>query len=247
MDWVHEFYARQGELTDCYAMEIQDHHRTKAGRVPSLAGKGSGRVLELGAGGGQMAVSVARVGYHVVAIELVPAAAEHARALAAAHGAAVDVVQGSFYEVDVGDAFDLVVYWDGFGVGSDGDQRRLLRRIATWLAPRGVALVDIYTPWYAARSAGKGWTVGDAEREYGFDAEGCRWLDSWWPKGRPEEAVTQSLRAYSPADLRLLLKGTGLSLDAVHPGGGLDFETMQWKDPRPLGEAMAYTAVLKVD
>ncbi|HJN77381.1 MAG TPA: class I SAM-dependent methyltransferase [Myxococcota bacterium] len=245
MDWVTTFYARQGELTGCYSGGVLAHHRAKAARVPALAGRDGGRVLELGAGGGQMAVAVAEGGFEVVAVELVPASAQSARELVSSTGAAVEVVEGSFYEVELSGGFDLVVYWDGFGVGSDEDQRRLLKRVRAWLATGGVALVEVYTPWYAARSAGHGWPMGEAEREYGFDAEGSRWLDSWWPRGRPEEAVTQSLRAYSPADLELLLETTGLALESIHPGGGLDFETMTWKDPRPLSEAMAYTAVLR--
>jgi len=44
------------------------------------------------------------------------------------------------YDVDIGGPFDAVCYWDGFGIGDDQDQRRLLRRIAGWLAPDGRAL-----------------------------------------------------------------------------------------------------------
>lgn len=35
-------------------------------------------------------------------------------------------------------------------------------------------------------------------------------LDTWWPTGDPADAVTQSLRCYSPDDLEYLRDGIGL-------------------------------------
>ncbi|MFN5457566.1 MAG: hypothetical protein ACK5BX_41150, partial [Bradyrhizobium sp.] len=34
------------------------------------------------------------------------------------------------YTIELAGRFDVVCYWDGFGIGSDADHRRLLRRIA---------------------------------------------------------------------------------------------------------------------
>ncbi len=182
-----------------------------------------GEVLELGAGGGQNAAALADLGYSVTAIELVPAVAENALELAAQpRKGHLRVIVGDFYDVELSDRFDIVCYWDGFGVGSDDDQRRLLVRIADWLAPRGFALIEVYTPWYWAGMAGRETEFGGVCRRYGFDAEGSRMLDTWWPVGRDEEAVTQSLRCYSPADLRRLLEGTGLALESVEPRGAYD-------------------------
>jgi hypothetical protein len=124
----------------------------------------------------------------------------------------------------------VVVYWNGFGVGSDADQRRLLRRIAAeWLRPDGVALVDVASPFCWARWAGDGEEHdpdpdrgyhhrGSAER-IDFDPVGGRFLDSWWERPEPERVHTQSVRCYAPADLQLLLEGTGLRLDHVDVGG----------------------------
>lgn len=239
MDWTHEFYARQNDWSGVYRGEPQEHHRA---RIPLLTERcpPPAALLELGAGGGHHAALSADAGYTVTAVEIQAGAVENARALAASRPG-LSVVQGDFYTVDLPGSYDAVCYWDGFGIGEDRDQQRLLERIRGWLAPGGRALVDIYTPWYAARSAGVGWPVGDAHREYGFDADGCRWLDTWTRDG---VTVTQSLRCYSPADLRLLLRGTGLGLDAVLPGGGLDWEARRWVARQPLGRAMSFTAVL---
>lgn len=67
-------------------------------------------------------------------------------------------------------------------------------------------------------------------------------LDTYVPPG--EEAFTQSLRWYSPADLRLLLSGTGLGLAEVWPGGSYDPEAGVYRAEAPLHECMSYVAVL---
>ena len=155
-------------------------------------------------------------------------------------------ILADFYQLELQGKFDVVSYFDGFGVGKDEDQRRLLRRVAGWLELRGSALVEVYTPWYWAAAAGMEMQFLDAWRRYGFDAAGERMLDTWWPKGRPEEAVTQSLRCYGPADLHLLLDGTGLVLASVEPGGAVDQETGEYRSPVELGKAMSYLATLRL-
>lgn len=245
MDWALEFYDKQNQWSGCYLDEVSDAHREKAALIAELAGPGVKRILELGAGGGQMAIAAAELGHTVVAVELVPSLAAHAQRVAAscdAHN--VTVVTGDFYTVALDGPFDVVCYWDGFGLGSDGDQRRLLRRVAEWLTPTGSALIEIATPWYAASVDGRGWAVGEAERQYSFDADGCRWQDAWWPQGQPEEAVQQSIRCYSPADLRMLLAGTGLQLQSVKPGGTMDWAEGVWLPAVPLKQAMRYVAQL---
>jgi hypothetical protein len=60
-----------------------------------------------------------------------------------------------------------------------------------------------------------------------------------WREGHEDEAVVQSLRCYSPADLRLVLEGTGLSLDDVEP-----FAHETYAEPCELADAMLYLAKL---
>lgn len=243
MDWAFEFYTKQNQWSGVYEEPINEGHRQKAAWVEEFTGAGPKRVLELGAGGGQVAAAMAELGHAVVAVELTPALAAHAQTLATTPMVGqLTVLQADFYTVALTDQFDVVCYYDGFGIGSDADQRRLLKRIAGWLTPTGSALIEIATPWYAASIAGRGWRVGQAERRYNFDADGCRWLDTWWPIDRPEQAVQQSLRCYSPADLRLLLESTGLQLQQIKPGGTVDWEQGKWLPVAPLGKAMNYVA-----
>ena len=243
--WARDFYVRQDEWADVSRDPITDMHRRNADLVHRLAGGKLGRALDLGAGGGQNAAALADLGYTVTAVELVPSVAQNALELAAQpRKGQLRVIVGDFYEVELPDRYDIVCYWDGFGVGSDDDQQRLLRRIAGWLVPNGFALIEVYTPWYWAKASGRETQFGGVCRRYGFDADGCRMLDTWWPFGREAEAVTQSLRCYSLADLRRLLEGTGLVIESVEPRGAYDPVQDRFIEDAPLGQAMQYLAKL---
>lgn len=69
-------------------------------------------------------------------------------------------------------------------------------------------------------------------------------LDTWWSEGDPASTVTQSLRCYAPADLELLLEGTGLQLVSVTPGGYYDVEAGSYEAEAALERAMSYMATL---
>jgi len=245
MDWTRAFYHKQAAWSNAYPGEITAWHRARAQRVREVIGAAPKNILELGAGSGQDALALAELGYDIVAVEREPLLTARFQQLLAQRPPRghVRVIEDDFYRVTLPQGhFDAVCYWDGFGIGTDADQRRLLKRIRRWLKPEGLALLDIYTPWHASLSAGYSETIGQARRTYGFDAEHCRWLDTWTHEG---ESVTQSLRCYSPADLRLLLEGTGLTLVQIWPGGKRDYTTGRFYPTAPLAEAMWYTAVLQ--
>lgn len=193
--------------------EIRDVDRERAAAIARLCGDGPKRVLELGAGGGATAAATADLGHRVTAVELSPVRAGFARELAA--GREVDVVEGDFFTVELDGRFDCVAYWNGFGVGSDADQRRLLRRMAdTWLAPGGSVILDVFSPWRWARVAGQQETVvRDMALVHAraFDPVLSRFVDRWWPADDESSAITQSARCYTPADLAMLLEGTRLA------------------------------------
>ncbi|MBV7335997.1 class I SAM-dependent methyltransferase [Chloroflexi bacterium TSY] len=247
MEWVKTFYARQNELGGgFYAEDVGHMHRQRIDQLEHLAGVDVKQILELGAGGGQTAAAAVERGHTVVAVEIMLDGVENCRRLAAKYpDGALTVVDMDFYTAEFDTKFDVVCYWDGFGIGEDDDQRRLLARIANWLKPGGCALLDIGTPWHAAKSVGHGWRVGNGMRRYGFDADGCRWTDTWWPLDDESDTVTQSLRCYSPADLRLLLSGTGLQLSQVVPGGAMDYEKMVYTEKVELAQATQYIAKLE--
>jgi hypothetical protein len=164
-------------------------------------------------------------------------------------------LEADFYTVRLSGRFDVVCYWDGFGLGSDADQRRLLERVGRdWLALGGCVLVDVFNPARFARHAGteeilpplKGVT-GSVEMRHRchYDPVQVRWIDEWQPVTAPDQALAQTVRCYSPADLILLLEGTGLKLVRVEVEGvPLDFAGQHMITSGPLLEAYSYLAQL---
>lgn len=69
-------------------------------------------------------------------------------------------------------------------------------------------------------------------------------LDTWWAPGAEGVAVTRSLRCYAPADLTLLLEGTGLALETWESGGAMDYDAGRYLPRVPLGQAMQYLVKL---
>ncbi len=244
MDWVKDFYTRQYAMMNSpywwqqmSPSDPPEYARRTAAAIERFAGPGTKRVLELGCGGGVVAGTIAFLGHTVTAVEIIDAAIENVRRIAAeVPNGELTAVQGDFYELEFPEKFDVVCYFDGFGVGSDADQRRLLKRTAGWLEPNGCAVIDIYSPWGVAAANGE---TSQEETMYGveFDADGSRQLASQWPVGADQsEAITQYLRCYSPADLRLLLEGTGLVLETYEAYGD--------EGPCPLIESWFYRSKL---
>src|SRR5262245_14315079 len=98
MEWVEAFYTKQDEWSGCYTGQPgpQDYERAQA-VTAALSGQ-MGRVLELGAGGGQSALATAQQGHEVTAIELVARTAAHARTLISqAAPGTLRIIEGSFY------------------------------------------------------------------------------------------------------------------------------------------------------
>jgi SAM-dependent methyltransferase len=229
VEWVPGFYSTTGRWWGGAESAITERDHARAATIARLAGPAPADVLELGCAYAHSAAAAADAGYRVVGIEISDRLdfADRHRA-----GRSIELVRGDFYAVDLGRTFDAVVYWNGFGVGSDADQRRLLRRIADeWLRPEGVALIDVANPFgwarWAAEGEGddhdpdpaRGYVHRGIQERIDFDPVGNRAVDSWWERPEPERVHTQSIRCYTPADFRLLLEGTGLALDHVEVGG----------------------------
>lgn len=245
MKWVKEFYDKQFIWSKPnFDMEMLED--SLLDKVEQFSDRPT-KILELGGGNGRFAVTAAKRGYEVTVIELAPSCVEHIYKLAEKYniGSNLHVIHGDFYQVDLEEQFDIVCYWDGFGVGSDTDQLTLLNRISNWLKTDGVALIDIYTPWYWAKVAGQEMQFGNISRIYDFDANECRMLDTWWLDDEKKNQITQSLRCYSPADLRLLLRDTDLQLVHSEPGGAMDYENWEYTHQVTLGKAMTFMAKLQ--
>lgn len=138
------------------------------------------------------------------------------------HEGSIEFVRADFYTVEFGRVFDVVCYWDGFGVGSDDDQIRLLRRIAhDWLGPDGRAIIEVFDP--------AGWAADDGlveikepapERGYehrlghcrSFEAATSTAVDAWWEVGSAQ-IYAQRLRCYEHDEFVELARRGGLTLE----------------------------------
>lgn len=256
MDWVIDYYSKKSEWFG--PPGIFREFRERASAIERLCGTGPKRILELGAGGGGTAAAMADLGHSVVALELVPLRVAFARELATGHRN-LEVLEADFYTVQLPGRFDVVCYWDSFGIGTDGDQRRLLRRVAReWLAQNGCVLLDVFSPWPWAAKAGRVDRLNRIRRlvrgkvrtvdlkpplrqRYDFDPVGCRFSDELWPVRKRNEAVRQSIRCYTPSDFLLLLEGTGLKVDAFEfDGKRFDLGQERHAMNSPLADAERY-------
>ncbi|HEU0295225.1 MAG TPA: class I SAM-dependent methyltransferase [Anaerolineales bacterium] len=258
LEWIKDFYTQAGEWwgVDPQAPGV---HKTRVEMVARLCGSGSKRILELGAGTGVTAAALADAGHNILAVELSPTRAELARHLAKIpRKGAFAILEGDFYTMELNGRFDVICCWETFGLGTDADQRRLLKRIADeWLGPNGSILTDVYSPIRPARDAGterrlpplKG-VPGSVEmiNRCHFDPLHGSWIDEWIPVAEPEKALAQAIRCYMPSDFLLLLEGTGLVIKhAEVEGQALDVATNAITAEGPLMDAWCYLVQLTLD
>jgi SAM-dependent methyltransferase len=119
----------------------------------ALAERADGRVLELAAGTGRLAVPLALAGHPVTAVDLDPGMLERGRSRATAAGLAADRL--TFVEADLLDLRlpDAGTYALGFValnsimlLATRDAQRAALATLAAHLAPGGLAAVDAWLP-----------------------------------------------------------------------------------------------------
>lgn len=182
-------------------------------------------ILELGAGTGETAHHFAKLGYKITAVDIAPENIELIQKIAKTEPS-ITPIQGDFLEIKLERRYDVVVLFEAFGMGSDSDQRTLLERISReWLKPQGVLIMDVYHPFGPIRNAGKRMELEALENvptsvamiQYqDYDFMNNRWINSWEPIEHPENIKAQSLRCYTPCDLKLLTSGLPLALIDVY-------------------------------
>lgn len=201
--------------------------------------------LELGAGHGLLARSLAASGKQVTTVDLVSEMVTHLKQFKLPN---VTALCGDFNEIDLQETFDVVLYIDGFGVGNDAEQLSLLKRIHTWLKDDGRALIDIYNPNYWRKASGQKMRPFPSDvisRVYGFDVQTNRMTDTWWDDRAPEQTYTQSLACYSPEEIDALCQQAQLQIVAYFPGGAMNFEAWQFAEISSLADCLSYRIKIK--
>lgn len=232
MDWVDDFYSVTGTWWESTLSEVDVVDRGRAAFVHRYS-PNSVNVLELGCGHGATAAAIAGTGRRVVGIDVSARVEQTVHARSGVAG--LELQRGDFYKVDLGQRFDVVCYWDGFGVGDDADQIRLLRRVGGWLADEGVAIVEVFHP--------SGWAADDGLDEIkaplpergllrhlghrrSYDSATDTAQDTWWEVGESTE-WTQFLRCYRRERIAEMAAEAGLELvSAIDAGalGGASFD-----------------------
>lgn len=223
MDWVKPHYTEQSRLFGRAAITAQHRQLAELLHAWCRAQDGCSRVLELGAGACGVAGAMVQLGYDVTAVEFNSSDLALAKQIATTEDLRdLRIVGADFYEVQLGDRFDFVYYLDGFGVGEDADQHRLLTRIGQeWLSEHGFAMIDVFSPWNWQRRDGeqRDFTAVDGSRwtrEISFDAQKRRFRDFMRPREGGDTLLSQTIRLYSPQEFQILVEGTGLRVDAFY-------------------------------
>lgn len=254
MDWINEFYSTTGTWWGPAESGVTDRDQRRLATMERLCGHGAHRVLELGSAFGTTAFVMAQTGHDVVGVELTDRVGFARQYEGQSGPGSLQFIHADFYDVSFDTPFDVICYWNGFGVGTDADQRRLLRRMADdWLTEDGVVLLDVFNPvrWITwtgdeeqlAAAPDQGYHYNVSE-QMDFDPVRNRFIDTWWVTETPERALSQDVRCYAPPDFLLLLEGTGLKADLLEvEGQPLDLHTRQ-TSAHPLWTQHEYLAKL---
>ena len=236
--WVKPFYRKQFELlNNDIESEMEENLRLQVKEVKEQVGYKFYTVLDLGAGTGVLARALAKQGIQMTTVELVPELVEFAKARS------TDLITshcGDFYTINLPLQYDVVSYFDGFGVGTDEEQLRLLTRISKWMKDEGCAVIDIYQPVYWQKVSGREMRVDQAFRIYDYEVETKRMLDSWWHPDYPDDVVTQSLRCYTVQEITDLCEQADLQIVGIFPGGAMDFEEWIYSEKVSLQKCLSY-------
>lgn len=101
-------------------------------------------ILDLGSGAGARAIELARRGYRVTGIDIVPAFVDYARESAREAGVDVRFLNADMREFEEPRAYDVALcVFNLFGFFGDADTSRLLERVHASLKPGGRLLLEI--------------------------------------------------------------------------------------------------------
>jgi SAM-dependent methyltransferase len=179
----------------------------------ALADRADGRILELAAGTGRLAVPLAAAGHPVTAIDRDPAMLDRARTRAAAAGIPTDRI--TFVEADLLDlrlpdagsyALAFVALNTLMLLASRSAQQRAFDTMVAHLGPGGLAVVDVWLP--------------DADDLARFD--GRVMLE--WPRTDPSSGAIVTKAGSAQHDAA----SATISLTAIYEEGGQGSAPVRW-------------------
>lgn len=242
MNWIKRFYELQYEMMGKPSdIAFQQDRIDVLEKHQMFAPK---NILELGGGFGEFTKMAINKGYRVAMIELIASACAKAQVLFEPFPEHLEIICTDFYTINYKEIFDAVCYWDGFGIGDDEDQIRLLRLIHNALKKDGLLFVDVYNPLYWKQLNPLKMTLKNGEREYNFDDKENKMIDCWQSK-ETKHKECQYLKCYLPTDFELLIKGIGFKVLDIIPSGYVDYTQNTYHKTTDILKSMSYTFVLK--
>lgn len=216
--------------------------RELAGMLALLRAAGApedAALLDLACGQGRHAIPLAALGYRVTGLDLSPALLRRARAAARASRVAVRWVRGDMRRIPFTGEFDAAInIFNTFGyLESEAEDLAVLAAVAGALKPGGVFLLETvsrdallrhFVPAAVDRLADGALVL----QEQAFDLQTSRLTARMTliePDGARRE-YTQSIRIYTPTELRRLHEAAGLRVEGVY--GGLDSSPLMLDSPR---------------
>ena len=144
--------ATAAALARLYDLDLQDDPGD-LDLYLALADRADGRILELAAGTGRLAVPLALAGHPITAVDVDPAMLDRARTRAANTALPADrleLVEADLVDLQLPDAgayaFAFIALNSIMLLASRDAQRRAIETLAAHLAPGGVAAVDAWLP-----------------------------------------------------------------------------------------------------
>ncbi len=182
------------------------------------------RVLDLGCGHGRHTLELARRGYEVLGVDVVPGFLELAR-----RRAGDEALRARFERVDMADftadaPYDAAIcLFDAFGYGDQDHHVRSLARIRSALTPGGGLLLDLRNRDFMVRLAP--FAVLDKPNgdmmidRHHFDLVTGRFTDRrTYLRGGARRDVTFSIQLFTIGELRALLASAGFEVEQVLGG-----------------------------
>lgn len=244
-NWQKKFYEKQFDFINDHNYNDSLFYQQEAEAIQEQIGKQYETVLELGAGYGKLANAIAALDKNVTTIELADKIVKYA--LQEAHPN-VKAICADFYTIRLNKKFDVVLYIDGFGVGSEQDQVHILKRIYNWLDINGIALIDIYQPLYWIKVNGiemQPTSDPTVRRQYGYNKDTQSMTDTWWSVEDAEDKYTQILACYTPEQIEILCQKAGLQIVGYFPGGAMDYNTWTYQEVASLENCLSYRIKVK--
>ncbi len=134
---VQEMFYRRAKTPSDLPWHRDEPDRFLVEAIDQRGRPGPGRALDLGCGSGVFSVSLAKRGYEVTGIDLMPRAIEMAKERAKREDARVNWVNADLLGWTTPSTFDLILDSGCLHSLIGGDRARYRARLLSWLAPGG--------------------------------------------------------------------------------------------------------------